>query len=97
MEITNNTINNNLINKINSEKKEYKKPSKKKIKDLGNTAHSIEISRLNVLSSKTELKNVEQAAKLAEKIKNEAIQNDNAIDIQGKNLDWKRVADLLKE
>jgi len=94
MKITDNTINTNLINLIKNDKKE-KKTDNDSSKKSDNEAHSLEISRMNIESSKNELKNVEEASKLVQNIKEDGLNSNNAVDIQGNNLDWRRVADLL--
>lgn len=94
MKITNNTINPNLINLIKKEKNE-KMSTESNNKKSDNVAHNLDISRINIESSKNELKNVEEASKLVQNIKDKALNSDNAVDIQGNNLNWRRVADLL--
>lgn len=91
-----------ILDKINNNKKSEvvnkKNENRKENKNIKKDEIIIEIKKYNIKASETDLEDIEKAKRLAINLNNKIKElNDESINIQGKNLDWNRVINLIRD
>ena len=91
-----------ILDKINNNKKSEvvnkKNENRKEDKNIKKDEIIIEIKKYNIKASETDLEDIEKAKRLAINLNNKIKElNDESINIQGKNLDWNRVINLIRD